>query len=197
MPLTLSASCVIAVISLSDSCVFVAIRARTWPTRRWAITRIGSRMTATTVSCQLSTSMLTTAATTVTVLPMMLEMVLLSTLATPPTSFCSRDWMTPVLVRVKKASSIACRWPKRRMRSAPITVLPTVAVSQVCHTPRMADDTQRMTMIDTSSISTGTFGVPLGGNSPRSNACLVRSGGTTLRAALTSTRMMVVVSARR
>ena len=66
-------------------------------------------MTATTVSCQLSTSMLTNAAITVTVLPMTLEMVLLRTPATPPTSFWSRDWMTPVLVRVKNASSIACR----------------------------------------------------------------------------------------
>ena len=138
IPETESVSCVIAVMSLSDSCVFVAIRARTWPTRRCAITRIGIRMTATMVSCQDSTSIETKAAATVTVLPRTLETVLVSTPATPPTSFCSRDWMTPVLVLVKKASSIRCRWLNRRMRSAPITLFPTVAVSHVCQTPRAA-----------------------------------------------------------
>ena len=65
---------------------------------------------------------------TVTVLPITLPMVLLSTPATPPTSFCSRDWMMPVLVRVKNPSSMACRCEKSRMRSAPMTLLPTLAV---------------------------------------------------------------------
>ncbi|MEY9853425.1 hypothetical protein ABH923_003103 [Leifsonia sp. EB41] len=125
MPDTLSVSCVIAVMSDSDSWVRVAIRARTWPTRRWAITRMGIRMTATMVSCQLSSSIATSAAITVTVLPRMLDMVLVSTLATPPTSFCSRDWMMPVLVLVKKLSSIDCRCENSRTRSAPITLLPT------------------------------------------------------------------------
>lgn len=128
MPETLSASCVIAVMSLSDSCVFVAMRARTCPTRRWATTSSGSSTTATTVSCQLRMSMATKAAMTVTVLPMTLETVLLSTPATPPTSFCSRDWMMPVFVRVKKPSSIDCRCEKRRTRSCAMTLLPTVAV---------------------------------------------------------------------
>jgi len=128
MPLTLNASCVMAVMSLRDSCVLVAMRARTCPTRRWATTSSGSRITVTTVICQLRTSMDTKAAMTVTVLPRTLEMVLLSTFATPPTSFCNRDWMTPVLVRVKNASSMRCRCPKRRMRNAPMTLLPTVAV---------------------------------------------------------------------
>ena len=54
------------------------------------------------VSCQESRSIAHEAAITVTVLPSTLETVLVSTLATPPTSFCSRDWMMPVLVRVKK-----------------------------------------------------------------------------------------------
>ncbi|SIH54050.1 Uncharacterised protein [Mycobacteroides abscessus subsp. abscessus] len=55
-------------------------------------------------------------------------MVLFSTLATPPTSFCNRDWITPVFVRVKNASSMRCRCPKSRMRIEPMTLLPTVAV---------------------------------------------------------------------
>ncbi len=128
MPLTLSASCVIALMSLSDSCVFVAMRARTWPTRRCANTSTGSRMIATIVICQLRMIIETSAAITVTVLPMTLEMVLLSTPATPPTSFCSRDWMTPVFVLVKNASSMRCRCVNSRMRRAPMTELPTVAV---------------------------------------------------------------------
>ncbi len=49
----------------------------------------------------------TSDAITVTTLPRMLVTVFVSTPETPPTSFCSRDWMTPVLVRVKKPSSIA------------------------------------------------------------------------------------------
>ena len=57
---------------------------------------------------------------------MTLWIVLLSTPATPPTSFCSRDWMMPVLVLVKNPSSIACRCENSRMRSAPITLLPTL-----------------------------------------------------------------------
>ncbi len=71
-PETLSVSCVMAVISDSDSCVLVAMRARTWPTLRCAITSTGSRMTATIVICQLSTIIATSAAITVTVLPITL-----------------------------------------------------------------------------------------------------------------------------
>ena len=91
MPDTLKVSCVMAVMSDSDSCVLPAMRARTWPTRRWANTRMGMSTTATIVSCQFSSSIATKAAITVTVLPRMLEMVLVSTVATPPTSFCSLD----------------------------------------------------------------------------------------------------------
>ena len=195
MPETLSVSCVIAVMSDSDSCVFVAMRARTCPTRRWAITRIGMRMTAMTVSCQLSRSMATKAAITVTVLPRTLETVLVSTLATPPTSFCSRDWMMPVLVLVKKLSSIDWRWLNRRTRSAPITLLPTDAVRNVCQTPSSADVTKTTIITTTIEMSTGMSGTPLFGKSPSSNARWVSSGGTTDSAAPTSTRMTVMTSA--
>ncbi len=51
----------------------------------------------------------TSADTTVTALPRMLVTVFVSTPETPPTSFWRRDWMTPVFVRVKNPSSIACR----------------------------------------------------------------------------------------
>jgi hypothetical protein len=61
------------------------------------------------VSRQSMRTIATRAEMTVTVLPRMLVTVLVSTPETPPTSFCSRDWMTPVFVRVKKPSSMACR----------------------------------------------------------------------------------------
>ena len=65
--------------------------------------------TAMIVSRQSMSTIATRAEMTVTVLPRMLVTVFVSTPETPPTSFCRRDWMTPVLVRVKKPSSMACR----------------------------------------------------------------------------------------
>jgi hypothetical protein len=103
------------------------------------MTMIGISTSAMTVSCQLRISIAMNAEITVTVLPSTLDTVFVSTPATPPTSFCRRDWMMPVFVRVKKLSSIDCRWVKRRTRSAPMTLLPIVEVSQVCHTPSSAD----------------------------------------------------------
>ncbi len=197
IPETESVSCVIAVMSDSDSCVLDAMRARTWPTRRCAMTSTGISTTATRVSCQLSTIIATSAAMTVTVLPSTLETVLVRNAATPPTSFCSLDWITPVFVRVKKPSSMLCRWRNRSTRMDPMTRLPTVAVRYVCQTPRPAPATQIAIMMATSSTSTGMSGPPVGGKSPRSKACCVSSGGTTVRPAPTSTSAIVRTSARR
>ena len=80
------------------------------------------------VSFQLSRIIATAAAITVTVFPMTFETVFVSTFATPPTSFCRRDWMMPVFVRVKKPSSMDCRWEKSFTRRSPMTRLPTRAV---------------------------------------------------------------------
>ena len=191
MPETDSVSWVIAVMSLSDSCVFVAMRARTWPTWRCAITRIGMRITATSVSCHESRSMEMKAATTVTVLPSTLDTVFVSTPATPPTSFCSRDWIAPVLVLVKNASSIRWRCSNRRMRSAPMTLFPTVAVSQVCQTPSPALTMKITTIRPTTSASSGTSGPCPGGKSPWSKATFVSSGGSTVSPAPTTTSTTV------
>ena len=68
----------------------------------------GIRNNATMVSCQLRISMETNDATTVTELPTTVATVLVRTFDTPPTLFCNRDWMTPVLVRVKNDTSIVC-----------------------------------------------------------------------------------------
>ena len=152
------------------------------------------------VSCQLRMSIAMNAEITVTVLPSTLETVFVSTLATPPTSFCSRDWMTPVFVRVKKLSSMACRCVKSRTRRVPMTLLPMLAVSQVCHTPSSADTMNTAIIASTSVVSTGMFGpdvAPLAstGKSPSSNARWVSSGGITLSAAPMSTSTTVVMSA--
>ena len=133
MPETLRVSCVIAVSSESDSCVSPAILARTCPTRRCTITSTGMITIAMIVRRQSMMIIATSEAMTVTTLPRMLVTVFVSTPATPPTSFCRRDWMTPVLVRVKKLSSIACRCSKSRTRRSPVTLLPTVDVSQRLH----------------------------------------------------------------
>ena len=129
MPLTDSVSCVIAVISDRDSWVRDASRARTWPTRRCTSTRAGMSTTATSVSRQSSRIIATSDAITVTELPTMLDTNVVSTPLTPPTSFWSRDWMTPVLVRVKNARSMDCRRSNSRVRRSPVTLLPTEAVT--------------------------------------------------------------------
>ena len=100
--------------------------------------------------------MATRAEITVTVLPRMLVTVFVSTPDTPPTSFCSRDWMTPVLVRVKNPSSIACRWSNSRTRRSPVTALPTVEVSQVWATPSTAERRNSPIIAPTSRHSSAT-----------------------------------------
>jgi hypothetical protein len=44
-----------------------------------------------------------------TTLDKMLEVVSVTTLCTPPTSFARRDWISPVLVVVKNRSGMDCR----------------------------------------------------------------------------------------
>jgi hypothetical protein len=53
------------------------------------------------------------------------DAVLVTTVWTPPTSFASLDWISPVLVPVKNASGIDWRWAYRRSRRSCITRLPT------------------------------------------------------------------------
>ena len=112
---------------------------------------------------------------------------------TPPTSFCRRDWMTPVLVRVKKPSSIACRCSKSLTRRSPVTLLPTVEVNQVCTTPRPAESTNSPIMMRTSrSRRSRSGGPPSIGKSAWSKICCTMSAGTTAMAApaITSTPVM-------
>ena len=186
-----------ALISLSDSWVSPAMRALIWPTLRCPSTNAGNRISAMIVSCQLSSSIATNAAITVTVLPITLETVFESTLATPPTSFCRRDWITPVFVRVKKPSSIDCRCEKSLTLRSPMTWLPTLAVNLVCTIPSTWLTTNTSSMASTSHSSTGMFGVPAAGNSPSSKTRCVIRGGRMPRAADTSTRATMTPSCSR
>ena len=125
MPDTDSDSSVIAVISDSDSWVRRASRCRRRPTRTCTATKIGMRISDTIVSCQDSRIIETSAAATVTTLDRMLVAVLVSTVRTPLTSLASRDWIAPVFVAVKNASSIFWRWANRLPRRSAIAELPT------------------------------------------------------------------------
>ena len=98
-----------ALIAASDSWVERDTRRRRSPTVLVSQKKAGTVMTATMVSCQLMMIMATTLETKVTTLARMVEAVLVTTVWTPPTSLASRDWISPVLVLVKKASDRVCR----------------------------------------------------------------------------------------
>jgi len=85
----------------------------------------GTSATATTVSCHDSSSIATSAATTVTTLPRIALAVSESTDCTPPTSLASRDWIAPVRVAVKNARSMRCRCEYSELRRSCITRSPT------------------------------------------------------------------------
>ena len=104
-------SSLIALIDASDSCVDRDTRRRRSPTVLVSQKKAGTVMTATMVSCQLMMIMATMLETNVTTLARMLEAVVVTTVWTPPTSLASRDWISPVLVPVKKASESVCRCP--------------------------------------------------------------------------------------
>ena len=124
MPDTDRDSSVMAVISDSDSWVRRAMRCRRRPTRTCTIRNTGIKIRVRIVSCQDSTTMAMNAAITVTEFCRIVVAVSVSTVRTPLTSLASRDWMVPVLVPVKKASSIRCRWANRSLRRSAMAALP-------------------------------------------------------------------------
>lgn len=197
MPDTLSVSWVIEVSSDSDCCVSLAIRARTWPTRRWTMTSTGVITSEMIVRRQSIRTIATIEAITVTAFPRMLVTVLVSTPETPPTSFCSLDWITPVLVRVKNASSMFCRWSNMRTRRSPATRLPTLDVSQVCTTCVPAASTYNTIMRPTSRPSRLRSTSPEGGNRASSKTRWITRGGITPSPAPTTTSSAVIATRRR
>ncbi len=98
-----------ALIAASDSWVERATWRRRSPTILVSQKNAGTVMTATMVSCQLRISMATMVEVKMTTLARMVEAVVVTTDWTPPTSLASRDWISPVLVPVKKASGSVCR----------------------------------------------------------------------------------------
>ena len=91
---------------MSASCPWrsAVIRRRSAPTRRVSQTKKGSSPSANSARRQSSRNIATPAASTVVTLETIEVAVLVTTLCTPPMSFAIRDWISPVRVRVKKAS---------------------------------------------------------------------------------------------
>jgi hypothetical protein len=98
-----------ALIAASDSWVERATWRRRSPTVLVSQKNAGTVMSATMVSCQLRITMATTVEVKITTLARMVDAVLVTTVWTPPTSLASRDWISPVLVLVKKARESVCR----------------------------------------------------------------------------------------
>ncbi len=86
------------------------MRRRSVPTLRLIQTKNGSITSEAMVSRQSSTTMATVVATTVVRLDTSEVAVVVTVACMPPMSLAMRDWTSPVLVRVKKASDMRCRW---------------------------------------------------------------------------------------
>src|SRR5580692_203660 len=99
-----------ALIAASDSWVERDTWRRRSPTVLVSQKNAGTVTTDTIVSGQLMMIMATMLDTNVTTLARMVEAVVVTTDWTPPTSLASRDWISPVLVLVKKASDSVSRW---------------------------------------------------------------------------------------
>ena len=108
-PDTDSVSSLMALIAASASWVDRDTWRRRSPTVLVSQKNAGTVMTATMVSCQLRMIIATMVEMKMTTLARMLEAVVVTTVWTPPTSLASRDWISPVLVPVKKASDSVSR----------------------------------------------------------------------------------------
>jgi hypothetical protein len=91
-------------------CRRAVIRWRTLPTRWVSQTKSGSSASEKTASRQSSRNIATTVASTVVAFETTEVAVEVTTLWMPPMSLAIRDWISPVRVRVKKASESRWRW---------------------------------------------------------------------------------------
>jgi hypothetical protein len=110
MPETLSDSCTSEEMSARTPCLVAVIFLRWLPTRRAIATNTGVSASENTARRQSSRNIATTVAATVVTLETIEVAVLVTTVCTPPMSLAMRDWISPVRVRVKKASERRCRW---------------------------------------------------------------------------------------
>ncbi len=116
MPETESVSCVIALISAIDSWVTAATARRCFPTRAVKKTNTGVIASDRTVSCHDRINIAISVLMMITTFDRMLDAVSVTTLWTPPTSFWSRDWISPVRVLVKNRSGMCWRCSYRELR---------------------------------------------------------------------------------
>ena len=110
MPETDSDSCTSAEMSAIAPWRVLAIRRRWLPTRRASSTKNGVSASENSASRQSRNIIAMTVASTVVTFETIDVAVLVTTVCTPPMSFAIRDWISPVRVRVKKASESRCRW---------------------------------------------------------------------------------------
>ncbi len=110
MPLTLSVSSVIEVMSAIVLCVLVATSRRARPTFTVSQRNSGSSAMDSRVNGTERISIATSVLMIVTRFDSTLEAVSVTTVCTPPTSFESRDWISPVRVVVKNRRGMNCRW---------------------------------------------------------------------------------------
>ena len=108
-PETVSVSCVIALISASETCASRRAERRRRPTRREMTTKIGTTTSESSVSGIDSRAIAITDETTTTTLESTLAAVVVIVVWTPPTSFCRRDCTSPVRLPVKNDSESSCR----------------------------------------------------------------------------------------
>ena len=109
IPLTLSVSSVIVVMSASVRCVFVATSRRAFPTLTVSQRNSGISSSDRIVSGTEIRTIAMIVLMIVTMLESTVDAVSVTTDWTPPTSFASLDWISPVRVVVKKRSGIAWR----------------------------------------------------------------------------------------
>ena len=110
MPDTLSDSCTSEEMSAIAPCLTVVMALRLAPTRRESATKKGRTASENSASRQSSRNIATTLASTVVTLETIEVAVVVTTVCTPPMSLAMRDWISPVRVRVKKASESRWRW---------------------------------------------------------------------------------------
>ena len=110
IPDTLSDSCTSEEMSAIAPCLVVVIALRLAPTRRERPTKNGSRASENSARRQSSRNIATMLASTVVTFETIEVAVVVTTVCTPPMSLAIRDWISPVRVRVKKASESRCRW---------------------------------------------------------------------------------------
>ena len=135
MPLTDSVSSVIAVRSASVFWVLDETSRRARPTLTVSHRNSGNSASDSSVSGTDSTSIAIRVLMIVTTFESTFDAVSVTTDCTPPTSFESRDWISPVLVLVKNRKGMCCRCAYKALRRSCITCRPTWFAQNVCPMP--------------------------------------------------------------